>query len=37
VRDVDHLEEVIDQFAVYGQTTSSIMQTSPVPVRGVAL
>jgi hypothetical protein len=26
---------VIDQFAVYGQTTSSIMQTSPVPPRGV--
>jgi len=37
VRDVEHLEEVIDQFAVYGQTTSSIMQTSPVPGRGVAL
>jgi Lrp/AsnC family leucine-responsive transcriptional regulator len=37
VRDVEHLEEVIDQFAVYGQTTSSIMQTSPVPSRGVPL
>jgi Lrp/AsnC family leucine-responsive transcriptional regulator len=37
VRDVEHLEEVIDQFAVYGQTTSSIMQTSPVPGRGVPL
>ena len=37
VRDVEHLEEVIDQFAIYGQTTSSIMQTSPVPVRGVPL
>jgi len=35
VRDVEHLEEVIDQFVVYGQTTSSIMQTSPVPARGV--
>jgi Lrp/AsnC family transcriptional regulator, leucine-responsive regulatory protein len=35
VRDVEHLEEVIDQFAVYGQTTSSVMQTSPVPARGV--
>jgi Lrp/AsnC family leucine-responsive transcriptional regulator len=35
VRDVEHLEEVIDQFAIYGQTTSSIMQTSPVPGRGV--
>jgi Lrp/AsnC family transcriptional regulator, leucine-responsive regulatory protein len=35
VRDVEHLEEVIDQFTLYGQTTSSIMQTSPVPGRGV--
>ena len=37
VRDVEHLEEVIDAFAVYGQTTSSIMQTSPVPERAVSL
>jgi Lrp/AsnC family leucine-responsive transcriptional regulator len=37
VRDVEHLEEVIDQFAIYGQTTSSIMQTSPVPARGISL
>jgi Lrp/AsnC family leucine-responsive transcriptional regulator len=37
VRDVEHLEEVIDSFAVYGQTTSSIMQSSPVPLRGLAL
>jgi Lrp/AsnC family leucine-responsive transcriptional regulator len=36
VRDVQHLEEVIDQFAAYGQTTSSIMQSSPVPRRGLA-
>jgi Lrp/AsnC family transcriptional regulator, leucine-responsive regulatory protein len=35
VRDVEHLEEVIDQFVIYGQTTSSVMQTSPVPRRGV--
>jgi Lrp/AsnC family leucine-responsive transcriptional regulator len=35
VRDVEHLEEVIDGFAIYGQTTSSIMQTSPVPNRGL--
>jgi len=33
VRDVEHLEELIDRFAVYGQTTSSVMQTSPVPRR----
>jgi Lrp/AsnC family leucine-responsive transcriptional regulator len=37
VRDVEHLEEVIDQFALYGQTTTSIVQSSPVPLRGVAL
>ena len=36
VRDVEHLEDVIDQFAIYGQTTSSIMQKSPVPRRHVA-
>jgi len=37
VRDVEHLEEVIDRFAVLGQTTTSIMQSSPVPPRGLAL
>ena len=37
VRDVQHLEEVIDQFVVYGQTTTSIVQSSPVPRRGLAL
>src|SRR3954454_12791640 len=36
VRDVEHLEEIIDQFAAYGQTTSSIMQSSPVPRRALA-
>jgi Lrp/AsnC family transcriptional regulator, leucine-responsive regulatory protein len=37
LRDVEHLEEVIDRFAIYGQTTTSIVQSSPVPLRGVAL
>jgi Lrp/AsnC family transcriptional regulator, leucine-responsive regulatory protein len=37
VRDVEHLEEVIDRFAVLGQTTTSIVQSSPVPARGLAL
>ena len=37
VRDVEHLEEVIDRFTPYGQTTTSIVQSSPVPLRGVAL
>jgi Lrp/AsnC family transcriptional regulator, leucine-responsive regulatory protein len=36
VRDVTHMEEVIDVFAVYGQTTTSIVQSSPVPRRGLA-
>ena len=36
VRDVEHLEQVIDQFVAYGQTTSSIMQSSPVPRRALA-
>jgi Lrp/AsnC family leucine-responsive transcriptional regulator len=37
VRDVGHLEEVIDRFTPYGQTTTSIIQSSPVPGRGVPL
>jgi Lrp/AsnC family leucine-responsive transcriptional regulator len=35
VRDVGHLEEVIDAFLLYGQTTTSIVQSSPVPRRGL--
>ena len=34
VRDVEHLEAVIDAFAAFGQTTSAVMQSSPVPRRG---
>jgi len=37
VRDVEHLEEVIDRFAALGQTTTSIVQSSPVPLRGLSL
>jgi Lrp/AsnC family transcriptional regulator, leucine-responsive regulatory protein len=37
VRDVVHLEEIIDAFAAYGQTTTSVMQSAPVPRRGVAV
>jgi Lrp/AsnC family leucine-responsive transcriptional regulator len=37
VRSVEHLEEVIDRFTPYGQTTTSIVQSSPVPARGLAL
>ena len=38
VRDVEQLEELIDRFAFFGQTTTSIMQTSPVaaPARAAA-
>jgi Lrp/AsnC family transcriptional regulator, leucine-responsive regulatory protein len=35
VRDVAHLEELIDRFAPYGQTTTSIVQSSPVEPRGL--
>jgi len=35
LRDVEHMEEVIDRFAVYGQTTTSIVQSSPVAARAV--
>jgi Lrp/AsnC family leucine-responsive transcriptional regulator len=37
VRDVTHLEQVIDRFVVLGQTTTSIVQSSPVPRRGIAV
>jgi Lrp/AsnC family leucine-responsive transcriptional regulator len=37
VRDVEHLEEVIDGFAAFGQTTTSIMQSSPVPGRALSM
>jgi Lrp/AsnC family leucine-responsive transcriptional regulator len=37
VRSVEHLEEVIDRFTGYGQTTTSIVQSSPVPRRGIDL
>lgn len=35
VRSVEHLEEVIDRFTPYGQTTTSIIQSSPVPKRAL--
>jgi Lrp/AsnC family leucine-responsive transcriptional regulator len=37
VRDVEQLEELIDRFALFGQTTTSIMQSSPVPPRPAPL
>jgi Lrp/AsnC family leucine-responsive transcriptional regulator len=35
--DVDHMEKVIDRFAIYGQTTTSIVQSSPVRRRALPL
>ena len=37
VRTIGHLEELIDRFTPYGRTTTSIIQSSPVPPRGPAL
>ena len=37
VRSVEHLEEVIDRFTPYGQTTTSIVQSAPVAPRGLPL
>jgi Lrp/AsnC family leucine-responsive transcriptional regulator len=36
VRDVGHLSEVLDEFLPFGETTTSIVQASPVPARGVS-
>lgn len=35
VRSVTHLEEIIYQLVTFGQTTTSIVQSSPVPPRGI--
>ena len=35
VRDIGHLEEGLDRFILYGQTTTSIIQSSPVGGRGL--
>jgi Lrp/AsnC family transcriptional regulator, leucine-responsive regulatory protein len=35
VRSVAHLEEIIDQLVTYGQTTTSIIQSSPVQPRAI--
>jgi Lrp/AsnC family leucine-responsive transcriptional regulator len=36
LRDVEHLSEVLDRFLPFGETTTSIVQASPVPARGIA-
>jgi len=35
VRDVEHMEELIDRFNPYGVTTTSIAQSAPVPGRPI--
>ena len=35
VRSIEELEELIDGFLIYGTTTTSIVQSSPVPRRAV--
>ena len=37
VRDVTHMEELIDRFNPYGVTTTSIAQSAPVPPRPIAV
>jgi Lrp/AsnC family leucine-responsive transcriptional regulator len=37
IRSMTHLEELLDELAPFGQTTTSIIQSSPVPLRGIAL
>jgi Lrp/AsnC family transcriptional regulator, leucine-responsive regulatory protein len=37
VRSIEELEELIDGFLVYGTTTTSIVQSSPVPQRALPL
>jgi Lrp/AsnC family transcriptional regulator, leucine-responsive regulatory protein len=34
---LEQLDEILDQFLVYGQTTTSIVQSTPVPSRGLPL
>ncbi len=34
---LDHLDEVLDRFLAFGQTTTSIVQSTPVPPRGLPL
>ncbi len=34
---LDTLDQLLDQFLVYGQTTTSIVQSTPVPPRGLPL
>jgi Lrp/AsnC family transcriptional regulator, leucine-responsive regulatory protein len=35
VRSIEHLEEILDRFVIFGQTTTSIVQSSAVPRRAL--
>jgi Lrp/AsnC family transcriptional regulator, leucine-responsive regulatory protein len=37
LQSLDELDRVLDQFLAYGQTTTSLVQSSPVPPRGLPL
>ena len=37
VRSMEHLAEVLDRFSVHGQLTTSIVVSTPVPLRSVQL
>ena len=37
VRSMEHLAEVLDRFSVHGQLTTSIVVSTPVPLRSVEL
>ena len=37
VAEVDKIETILDRFLAYGQTTTSIVQSSPVPLRALPL
>ncbi|HWA51364.1 MAG TPA: Lrp/AsnC family transcriptional regulator [Dongiaceae bacterium] len=37
LRDLDELDGLLDKFLAYGQTTTSIVQSSPVPPRALPL
>jgi Lrp/AsnC family leucine-responsive transcriptional regulator len=37
LRSIDELDKVLDRLLVYGQTTTSIIQSTPVPLRSLPL
>jgi Lrp/AsnC family transcriptional regulator, leucine-responsive regulatory protein len=37
LRSIDELDKVLDQLLAYGQTTTSIIQSTPVPLRSLPL